>query len=274
MSRPVTLCTGRNGEIGRVLGVEFERQGRPLVALERYLHDPDVYDQPERLLHLAGRADESDPAALIEANVEYLRGTIAAAQRSGITEIIFFSSAAVYGQQDKEDVTETDPLNAPGLYGTSKLLGERLLEIADIQSLCLRLPGVLELRKATNFVSRIFEQLYANDAVEISNGDRLFNNFVGVGALARFLCRVDLKKPHDTINLASNKQLTLVELISLIRSKLNSTSTIQTLDDDRSFFNLSIDKAVAEYGYTPGDTTDMIDQWCTARLSEKERQHV
>lgn len=273
-SRPPLLITGGDGEIGSALRALFADMGQPLLALDAFLAAADPGPCPRRLLHLAARADECDPAALIRSNVDYLAQTLATAEALGVEEIIFFSSASVYGAADDEDIGEDHCLRAPGLYGASKLLGERLVASSPLRSLCLRLPGVLELRKASNFVTRSFERLHRGERISITNGQRLFNHFLYLPDLAVFLAAVELRRPHDVINLAAPRQLTVHALMTLLRDELHSPSPIEASPGGGPFFSLSIDKAMAQYGYRPSAAAHVLRRWCRDRLALREDRHV
>jgi len=262
------LITGETGEIGTVIKDIFAEKGIRLLAFDDYLKNK-LHDQsPQRLLHLAGRADISRPDSILDSNIGYLRTVIGRAELAGVEELIFFSSVSVYGYQDKEDVNETDGMLAPQLYGLSKLMGEKILELSHVKTLCIRLPGVLELRKASNFLSRMFVRLQNNEDIIVYNADKIFNNFIDIHSIADFVSNLTVTEKFDVINIGNEKQLTISEIIELIRSTLNSRSKVVYADKYMPFFNLSIAKATSRYGFKPGNARDNIIRWCSQRLVE------
>lgn len=264
------LITGGSGEIGKEITGIFAPKGIRLLAFEDYLQNKQSSLHPKRLLHLAGRADISRPDTIFKSNIDYLRTVIKRAEQSGVEEFVFFSSVSVYGNQNKENVCETDGIMAPGLYGVSKLMGEQILESSGMKSLCLRLPGVLELGKSTNFLSRMFVRLQENENITVYNADKFFNNFIDIRTLADFVSNLTVSEKFDVINIGNEKKLTIRDIVDLIRNVLNSRSKIEYSDKSMPFFNLSIEKAVSRYDFKPGNARDNIIRWCSQRLAAAE----
>ncbi len=264
--KSLTLLTGERGEIGSFINTHFEQLGIPVMGYEKYCANPEKYGSPGRLIHLAARTSITPPNKLICSNINYLSDVINTCTRLRIKEFIFFSSASVYGQADSESVNESSPIDTSNLYAVSKLFGERLLASStDINSLCLRIPGVLELRKNSNFISRTFNLLQNNREIEIQNGQRIFNHCLPLPVLAKFLVNVKLKDGHDIINLAAPRELTLISILEFVRKQLLSNSIIHDTGDYTPFFNLSIDKAICNYGFDSGNLYSELKQWCQNR---------
>jgi len=266
MTGELLLITGLGGEIGQSLSQEFNRRKQGFLRLEDYFSAEYKDIKPKRLIHLAGYADESNPQKLINANIDYLKKVIDNLSNTSVEEVIFFSSATVYGNQNKEDVSEEDALISPGLYGCSKLVGEQLLANSNLRSLCLRLPGVLELRNSTTFLSKTFTKVRTGSDICIYNGSKIYNNFISVPILADFIINSKLYKQHDIINLASKKELTLFEIVNLLKKNLSSPSNIVEFSDETDFFNLSINKSIEKYKFFPGISEDTLVSWCKSRV--------
>ncbi|TPX04226.1 NAD-dependent epimerase/dehydratase family protein, partial [Schumannella luteola] len=85
----------------------------------------------EGVIHVAGfkyaGVSVERPLHTYSQNVEGTRVLLAAMQQAGVGRIVFSSSAAVYGNTDRDLVTEDTPKNPTSPYGESKLIGEWLL---------------------------------------------------------------------------------------------------------------------------------------------------
>ncbi|GAA3735667.1 UDP-glucose 4-epimerase GalE [Leifsonia bigeumensis] len=83
------------------------------------------------VIHLAGfkyaGVSIERPLHTYEQNVTGTATLLAAMQESGVTRMVFSSSASVYGTPDVELVTEQTPTAPESPYGESKLIGEWLL---------------------------------------------------------------------------------------------------------------------------------------------------
>ncbi|RNE59074.1 UDP-glucose 4-epimerase GalE [Cryobacterium tepidiphilum] len=72
------------------------------------------------------------PLHTYEQNVTGMVLLLEAMQESGVENIVFSSSAAVYGTPDTDLVTEATPKNPQSPYGESKLIGEWLLRDQEV----------------------------------------------------------------------------------------------------------------------------------------------
>ncbi|MCH8179192.1 MAG: UDP-glucose 4-epimerase GalE [Proteobacteria bacterium] len=67
------------------------------------------------------------PLDYFDNNLGGLLSVCQAMQRHGVFDLVFSSSATVYGQPDRLPITEDSPLRATNPYGQTKLIGEELL---------------------------------------------------------------------------------------------------------------------------------------------------
>src|SRR5690606_38739066 len=85
----------------------------------------------EGVIHVAGfkyaGVSVQRPLHTYAQNVEGTRVILEAMDAAGVTNIVFSSSAAVYGTPDTDRVTEDTPKRPASPYGESKLIGEWLL---------------------------------------------------------------------------------------------------------------------------------------------------
>jgi UDP-glucose 4-epimerase len=80
-------------------------------------------------IHLAAKISVADsvkePQETMDINVKGTLNVLEACQSSGINNIVFASSAAVYGDVKKLPISENEPLRPQSPYGTSKMLAEQ-----------------------------------------------------------------------------------------------------------------------------------------------------
>jgi len=149
------LVTGGAGYIGSHMVLELVDAGEEVVVLDnlstgfewavakpaelvvgdigdaelvnRVLRERDV----EAIIHFAGSIvvpeSVSNPLMYYENNTVKSRGLIAAAVANGVKQLIFSSTAAVYGNPAENPVTETADLRPMSPYGWSKLMTEIML---------------------------------------------------------------------------------------------------------------------------------------------------
>jgi len=164
------LVTGAAGYIGSIVTELLIDQGYDVIALDNLSHghrdavhpnaefvQGDLLDDEwlkiflknkkmDAVVHLAAEAliDESlrDPGRFFKANVSGGINLLEAMAKADVKQIVFSSTAAVYGEPESIPVDENAPFSPVNSYGESKLAFERILkwyEIAyDIHHISLR----------------------------------------------------------------------------------------------------------------------------------------
>jgi UDP-glucose 4-epimerase len=122
------LSTGVAARVGDVplLRADLADLGT-VPVLARFMTEHAV----DAVVHLAGlkRADESvgQPARYYRQNVGQTSNVLLAMEQAGVRDVVFSSSAAVYGETSALPVRETDPTRPVNPYGATKLACEDLL---------------------------------------------------------------------------------------------------------------------------------------------------
>ena len=86
------------------------------------------------VVHLAAKKSASEsvtqPWLYYRENVEGMLSLLAAMRAAGVRRLVYSSSAAVYGNQDRDPILETFPLSPQSPYGETKVIGEWLARSA------------------------------------------------------------------------------------------------------------------------------------------------
>lgn len=122
------LSTGAAERIGAATLVELDVAGPGAQAtLEQVMREHGV----SAVIHFAARKQVGEsvarPAWYYQQNVGGLANVLAAMEAAGVQQMIFSSSAAVYGMPDVELVTEETEQRPINPYGETKVVGEWLL---------------------------------------------------------------------------------------------------------------------------------------------------
>ncbi len=261
------LITGGFGDVGSMLYKLYKAENMNI-----YHFEEERNSDTDRVLHLAAKSSPASVEQIINSNIVYLQEIVKYAVDNNIEEMIFFSGIASYGKQDKEDLSETDGTLESEIYGISKLFGEEILKNSPLKVLSIRLPAIMGHRNTTNFMSRCYMKLKNNEDIELTNHDRLFNNFISVNSIFSFLSNFRFTRKYDVVNLAAGKEMTVFEIVKTMKDILKSESIIIRNERKQNFFNISTKKAETEYQFEPESPKVSIANWTEQR--EKYEGHT
>lgn len=115
-------------------------------AAYKILTDTMIDEDVDSVIHFAAKKQVGEsvqrPATYYHQNIGGLANLLRAMYDAGVKEMIFSSSAAVYGMPDVSTITEDIPKAPINPYGQTKLIGEWMLEDCavawDLKSVALR----------------------------------------------------------------------------------------------------------------------------------------
>jgi dTDP-4-dehydrorhamnose reductase len=201
------LVTGRDGQVARALvglagpGVVIEALGRPdlditaRASVDRAIHrfGPDIL--VNAAAYTAVDKAESDEAAAFAVNRDGARKAAAAAA-AALIPIIHLSTDYVFSGEGTAPYREDDPTGPAGVYGRSKLEGERAVAAANPAHAILRTSWVYA-PWGHNFVKTMLRLAADRDVVRVvadQYGTPTFAPDIAEGILA--VARVALAQPE------------------------------------------------------------------------------
>lgn len=184
--------------------------------------------KPQIVYHLA--ADNrvtSPPEATIKANVIGTFNILKCSQKAKIKQLIFTSSAAVYGESQTLPITETHPTKPISAYGISKLTGELYCQQFEkyLKTSIFRFANVFgpgqNCSSEGGVVAIFINQLLKGKKPIIYGTGQQTRDFIFVNDVVDALTSA-LKKPQSfCLNIGSNQSTSIKKLLNLTAKLLN-----------------------------------------------------
>ncbi|MBI4576890.1 MAG: NAD(P)-dependent oxidoreductase [Planctomycetes bacterium] len=220
------LCRSRGIE---PLGIDAAPSGDPghvTLDVRSQAIDEAIPRGADALVHLAAVSREADcladPRLAFDVNVGGTLNVIRAARARGVRQILFASSEWVYGEVAAGEVqTEEAGLDAGRIrseYALTKMVGERLLEMAFRRGLCpvtvLRLAIVYGPRADHwSAVESLFHAVRSQEVVEVAGSLRTARRFIHVRDVATGILAAVGRDGYEVFNLSGSALVTLGEVI-------------------------------------------------------------
>ena len=184
--------------------------------------------KPDALFHLAAQADVSqsianplmDAQTNINGTINLLRGCVEAST----PKFIFSSTSAVYGNLDKEVITEDESVNPSSFYGLSKLAAEFYIQLFSnlfpLRYTILRYANVYgprQLPKGDGGVVSVFlERLKNGEAIHIHGDGEQTRDFVFVkDVVAANLAALEHTN-NETLHISTGKSVSINNLLDFL----------------------------------------------------------
>lgn len=221
-------------------------------ALIDVMHEHDV----SSVIHLAALKDVAEsvaePERYYSVNVGGLGHLLEAMRCVGVDQIVFSSSAAVYGAVQDVVVTERTPCSPINPYGQTKLIGEWMLGAArdawGLRAISLRYFNVagagwddLADTAAKNLIPIVVDRIRRGEPPVVYGDDHdtpdgtCVRDYIHVADLARaHLAAVDTLRGADdfagSVNIGTGTGASVREVVAEVSSALGRPSTLQVAE--------------------------------------------
>ena len=227
--------TGSRGRLAPALLDAVERSGFSGVSFSRTadaghqslsaLTDPAVLASFDAVLHLGWSSvplvSEQNPGCEERDDFPFLRGLAAAAAKvDRPPQVVFFSTAAVYGDTYAHPATEESPCAPLGRYAAAKLEAEKLVGLIP-GSCVLRVTNVfgpLSTEKPQGIIPLLYRACHEGTAVKIWGDGSATKDYLHGDDLAAAVVAVLRARPAGIYNVASGHSLSLREIIELVEA--------------------------------------------------------
>jgi len=174
------------------------------------------------------------PASYVRTNVEGTLSVLQVARDVGVESIVHTSTSEVYGTAQRVPIDEAHPLQGQSPYSASKIGADKMAE-AFHRSFCLPVVTIRPFntfgprQSARAVIPTIITQLLAGNTVRLGNLDATRDlNYVS-NTVDGFVAAAESPKAlGKTINLGSNREISIKELAKLIARIMNRPLEIET----------------------------------------------
>lgn len=247
------LISGLRGNIGQNLKQILNSRG-----IRFYDYEKSKTKNFNRFVHLAAKHPIHTNKEIINSNIVYLNEIINNFDWKS-KDLIFISTVSVYNTK-KKIINESCTLQEKGIYPLSKIIGEDLILKSKINSLVLRVSGIISLKKSYSFLSKILDQLYADNDIYLSNGKSKFNSFLDPFDLSNFIISQKRIKKFDIVNLSAPYTHSLLDIVNMFKEALRSSSKIHNNEFNQKIPKVDIAKATKYYNFNPSSIIDTVDR--------------
>ncbi len=259
------LCSGTIGRVQGLLSTGRVRLHK--IDLKAFGEIERIFLGVDQVFHFAANPDIAKAAT--DPTVDFYEGTlltqnmVEAARRAGVKKIIYASGSGVYGERNKDNLTEEEGRMFPiSPYGASKLGCEVMLSaygyMYDMQITCFRFGNVVGGGQTHgvgyDFLRRLKEKaLY----LEILGNGNQTKPYIHVSDVVSAVVNLpkDQKSVIEVYNIAPDDQISVKEIANYV---------VQALD---------MDKQPPEFKFSGGDRGWKGDVPVVVLNSTKARKH-
>jgi len=200
---------------------------------QKNIQHPSLIDlftkiQPQIVFHLAAASRvSSSNQDVLNSNIIGTYNVLNCSKKVKVKQVIFTSSAAVYGQSKKFPIKENFPTKPISVYGLSKLTGELYCQFFQsyFTSTILRLANIYGPRQDSSaeggVVAIFIKNLLKNKKSSIYGNGQQTRDFVYVQDVVNAMLLALKDNKSNIYNLSSNQEISVINLLKQTAELLN-----------------------------------------------------
>jgi UDP-glucose 4-epimerase len=190
------------------------------------------------VIHLAAQTQVpysmQHPEEDADINIMGLLNLLEGCRKSGVSQIIFSSSAAVYGDNPNLPLKEEEPVRPLSFYGLSKAASESYIRLYcheySMDGMILRFANVYGERQGESgeggVISIFTKKIAKGEDLTVFGDGTQTRDFVYAGDIAEVIVKAIGQPGVHVLNVATNTRVSLNELIDLFRKLTNRPLTV------------------------------------------------
>lgn len=226
----------------------------------------------DAIVHTAGALPYRHPSMLDykRSNIDAMQNLVAFAKAHGVRRVIYFSTIGIYGDfHGNPAVDEDTPRINPDAYGMTKYIAEELLRESGLDTMSLRMPGLIGPGARPVWFTNTVERFRRGEPVTIYAPDYETKNFVWAEDVADFVAKLLTQKRWDIdrLVLAARTAVTIRAIVTEMKHLMESASQIRVAESNRPPFCLNPARALTR-GWEPRTPNEIVQMYLSGVQSE------
>jgi UDP-glucuronate 4-epimerase len=235
------------------------------ISNKEALEDVFKKHKPQKVVNLAAQAGVRysllNPNAYMESNILGFMNILECCRHNHVEGLTYASSSSVYGNNKKIPFSESDNVDSPiSIYAASKksneLMASSYNHLFGLRSTGLRFFTVYGPWGRPDMAMYIFaSKILNNEPIQVFNHGNMKRDFTYVSDIINGILSSIINNHNcEIFNLGNNKSENLMDVVSLIESKIGKKAIIEfeaIQDGDVEKTYADIDKAKSKLGFKP-----------------------
>jgi nucleoside-diphosphate-sugar epimerase len=208
----------------------------------------------DTVIHLASLIEHSDPLKILNVNYNTTLNLLKSCVKNNVSNFIFASSHAVYGETRYLPIDETHITNPQTSYGISKLMGENLCKIFNnyfkLNTSILRISSVYgNNQPKTKLIPKLILNSKKSKKIILhkhKNGFQIMDMIHVDDVCNSILCAIKTQKNFGIYNIATGKSITVEDIAKNIKKINNSKISIKNISKNTNHYKYNTRKASSD----------------------------
>ena len=259
------VITGSGGSIGKEINFGIPLSHSKLdVTKKKDLDSISIYN-PSAILHLASvpiKTSEENPLEAYKINVI---ATTSIAKKAAELDIplIIISTGAIFNGPEKKEFKETDTPDPQNVYGQTKYLAEILAGYICPKLLIIRTGWLFGFKGKkdgfSGFIQRTIDELKTNKLVKATADQKGSPTYIK--DFTDSLAKLILSNKKGIVHLVNKGGASAYDIVSKMKSLINSTSEINSLSSTNSSLKRSKSEVLCPSSFTMRSWEDAMSEY-------------